>query len=419
VNEPFDKDVVVVRRRRSLLIAQLATPLCFPAIIWLAVALGLSPPVVVGAIATSVIGGLTSTVLWLRWLQRVSGRVVADETGATLDGVRFLERSAVSAVVERRLESGLVLVQFERGKRVGLDFVSIEVASHEEVRVLLSTMRLDGARSVMSYAATRGTARALRAGFILGGLALLASVVALVRASPGHPVVGAPLYALLGVVALAIVALAWATLGVTIGADGVRIARAWGGARFISYGQIRAIEASGTDVRIDLANGAIVRVCFGHTAGFRWAGSGALEDQARTLVARVRERIEARASADPSEVAATLARSGRSTKDWVADITRTTDGAASFRVPAVPAEVLLAVVENETAAPDARAGAAVALRCASADPASRERIGIAAEACAEPRLRVALESVARGALDEDLVGALEALEPRARRASRA
>jgi hypothetical protein len=85
----------------------------------------------------------------------------------------------------------------------------------------------------------------------------------------------------------------------------------------------------------------------------------------------------------------------------------------------VPAEVLLAVVENESAAPDARAGAAVALRRTSADPASRERIRIAAQACAEPKLRVALESVARGAPDEDLVGPLDALEPPARRASRA
>ena len=150
-------------------------------------------------------------------------------------------------------------------------------------------------------------------------------------------------------------------------------------------------------------------VTFGPVAWFRWLSGRDLEDQAASLVARIRERIGAHHRAETSEVVGALARGGRSTADWVAQLSRATDGAASFRVPAVPADVLLAVACDETAPAAARVGAAIALRRASQDHAIRDRVRVAAEACAEPKLRVALEKAAT-ADDDALFDALDAFD---------
>jgi hypothetical protein len=366
---------------------------------------------VIAAMLVLLTQGLASLVLWLLWPHRIAGRLVASEDGATLDGRAVVSRKDVYAIIERPFATGGVIVRLEHRASVGASFAEVGVESEGEARALVSAMRLDGARAVMQHAGTRGSTRHIAIGAV--AVAAFVAMVLAVAATHAFPI------AYLAALLLPILAgVSWASLTVTAGADGMRLSPALGRARFISYGQVRAIDASGTNVRIELASSETVSVCFGPVAGFEWAGSTVLADQARTLVARVRERMQARAAAVPSRVAATLARAGRTTEDWIADIRRTTDGSASFRVTAMPAHVLLAVVEDETAAPDARAGAAVALRHASLDLASRDRMRIAAEACAEPNLRVALEAVARADGGDGLLSALDGFETRVRRAQR-
>jgi hypothetical protein len=79
-----------------------------------------------------------------------------------------------------------------------------------------------------------------------------------------------------------------------------------------------------------------------------------------------------------------------------------------YRRAAVPSASLWQIVEDPTAEPPIRAGAAVALVQALDEP-GRQRLRVAAQACAAPKLRVALELVAEEAeLDESrLEDALE------------
>lgn len=105
----------------------------------------------------------------------------------------------------------------------------------------------------------------------------------------------------------------------------------------------------------------------------------------------------------------TLARAGRGTRAWLREVALASDDRASFRVPAVPAEALWRVVEDPAAASTARAGAALALR-ARLDDEGRTRLRVLADACAAPRLRVALQQVASTAEAEALEEAFEALQ---------
>ena len=74
--------------------------------------------------------------------------------------------------------------------------------------------------------------------------------------------------------------------------------------------------------------------------------------------------------------------------------------------PAVPVEVLWRVVEDPTAATTARAGAAFALR-STLDDDGKARLRIVADACAAPKLRVALDELATG--EDDVADTFDAL----------
>ena len=99
-------------------------------------------------------------------------------------------------------------------------------------------------------------------------------------------------------------------------------------------------------------------------------------------------------------------RGGRSASKWMNDARKMREDAASYRAAVLPDEELWRIVEDASASASERVGAALALRH-GIDDAGRTRLRLAAEACAENRLRVALETAT---LDDD--EALEhALEP--------
>jgi hypothetical protein len=78
-----------------------------------------------------------------------------------------------------------------------------------------------------------------------------------------------------------------------------------------------------------------------------------------------------------------------------------------------PRDELWRAVEDPTADPSTRAGAAIALRGALSEGEST-RLRAAAEACAAPKLRVALDKIASRAAEDALVEALDALADAAR-----
>jgi hypothetical protein len=206
-------------------------------------------------------------------------------------------------------------------------------------------------------------------------------------------------------------------LRVSVGADGVRVRHLLQRARFVPFSAIEESVTDGRDITLRLAGGE--EIVMHHPAGrsSRWLGFTDRADEGQKLVERIKAQVEAHRSSTAADPA-TFARSGRETAQWVRDVVSAADVNASYRTPAVPPDELWRIVEDAGAPATARAGAAVALR-GGLDEEGRVRLRATADACAAPRLRVALETVASGDDDEEeLCGALEPLEdqPGARRA---
>jgi hypothetical protein len=132
------------------------------------------------------------------------------------------------------------------------------------------------------------------------------------------------------------------------------------------------------------------------------------DEEGPALEKRIREALALHRARNVNAAAA-VNRGGRTTSEW---LEATSERRPTYREAHVPDEELWNIVEDAAASPTERAGAALALR-RELDDAGRHRLRIAAGACAEKKLRVALESVAENASDQDLEDILEPLEDRA------
>jgi len=187
---------------------------------------------------------------------------------------------------------------------------------------------------------------------------------------------------------------------VTVGSDGVRITRPFGKEVFIAYGDVARAEACTYWLRPSI----LIALRSGVTLQLAWQNRG-LRDRTVERDELVRRLdAEARAPRASPPAAALFARSGP-VGDWIRRV-RSLPRDASYR--GVTPDMLWALVESPAAEPTARAGAAAAL-AESLDDEGRVRLRVAAEACAEPRLRVALEAAADDD-DDVLTEALGRLE---------
>jgi hypothetical protein len=116
---------------------------------------------------------------------------------------------------------------------------------------------------------------------------------------------------------------------------------------------------------------------------------------------------------------AQLDRGGRSASAWRAAMRALLAAPENYREQAVTRDALVEVLESPGAPAERRVGAALALAGAD-DPETRTRIRVAAGACADERLRIALELAASDGLDDDGIGRVldgpGASEPVTRRA---
>lgn len=102
-----------------------------------------------------------------------------------------------------------------------------------------------------------------------------------------------------------------------------------------------------------------------------------------------------------AEVGAHLGRGTRSAKEWLSGIdTLVRGGGNNYRIAAVTPEILVEVAKGTESPHDARIGAAAALLRMN-DQAHRSTVRIAAEACAEPKTRVALLELVDAEGDEE------------------
>lgn len=192
---------------------------------------------------------------------------------------------------------------------------------------------------------------------------------------------------------------------VVVGDDGVRI-RGVGRRAFVRYADIARVEDDGKGVVLVRRNGRSVSLrTWCH--GMRALGTPGHTDEARARAERDRDAlgaaIRARMAGHDAGLAASklalLDRKGRPVEQWRGDLVRLVGGGSDYRRVAFDQAELAAVLDDGTATAERRIGAALAL-AASDREAAAPRLRVAASASANDRLRIALEKVGDGALDD-------------------
>jgi hypothetical protein len=320
------------------------------------------------------------------------GTLEIDDEGVTLTIAgrcrRFARGDIASGWTERSLADDVVL-QMRSG-----EIVRMLVADREQARTVLHaagvapeqravTLRLgvaepSGSRVVMVFLA-----------LVVGGLAVLTPIgfIALAVAGPfsGAPVLlawvlGIPL--VLSLVAFNILLRPLITATLRIGTDGVVVERLLRRRR-IPRRSFRSASASGNDLVIS-ARDTSARLVVSSPA------------EAETVAQRINEAMaEQRAVA--AAVEARLDRRGREVGPWLREVRAHWRATTGYREATLDPEDLALVVADGAAPASLRIAAAAAL---ARDNAGKKRVRIAAEACADERLRAALVEAAEEEIDE-------------------
>jgi hypothetical protein len=241
-----------------------------------------------------------------------------------------------------------------------------------------STMTIGADEIVFDAVAVTREAKA-----IVGSVAALSVAVTALIAS--RPIISLfhdrwPFYIMASYVVLATVtAVAFQRASrVAVGVDGVHV-RGTSRAKFYAYRDIDEARAKGGDIELVRRGKVLVRLqLHGEDAARRGA-----------VLARITEHV-ARVKEGRGATAAQMVAS--SSKEALA---RVAHGGADYRMAAMTREQLWALVEGPEIEASARKAAAEAL-VTSRDDSERVRLRVAAEHCAEPQIRIALEEIARG-----------------------
>jgi len=171
-----------------------------------------------------------------------------------------------------------------------------------------------------------------------------------------------------------------------VGTDGVSIR----GIRsdFVPFHSIESISHHGPRIAMKLRGSRSIRL--------RSANASAFVEKVAQGIAE---------SSGPTSEAAThaLRRGSRTVHEWLGGLVH--DGPEreeGYRRPVLPSEVLWRIADDPATDQTERAGAALLLR-ASAGEQGRAKLGALADACASPRLRVALQAIANPSDDDRAV----------------
>ncbi|MDF2697980.1 MAG: uncharacterized protein K0S65_6363, partial [Labilithrix sp.] len=174
---------------------------------------------------------------------------------------------------------------------------------------------------------------------------------------------------------------------VAVGEDGILLR--WASRRrFVPFALLRDARATALGVELELDDEHAIEIRLTHRADAESA-------RRAEMLERIEEGLAQHRALAPAEDEALLVRGDRALEAWVEEmnILGTAD-AYGYRTIAIPRERLWAVLENPGADPSARQGAAIALR-ARLDDDERDRLLSIGQKSASPRLRVALDAVAR------------------------
>ncbi len=319
--------------------------------------------------------GVLGSILWYT-LRRHDIRV--DERGLSRDGALVLERDQMAGAV--RAPDGRSVVMHRKRSSLWSTPWTAQLSSEASTVALLEAVGAPPERPLVDVMVTyaeldpgRVVVSVLLVAGLLGGAAGLLT--------PAWAIAFG-LLVLLGLGAMGVAALhVW----ITVGRDGIWLARRLFASRFVSFADLKGVEIGPRHFSLWLRSEERLRFV-DHTGG--WLG--ARIDAARAAFDGPRP---------PTPREAELAPKGRTAAQWLGDL-RSLATRDDYRHASVDPDELRAIVEDPAAPAEARVGAAVVLASPHAVE-ERSRIGVASEACAEPRLRVALRRIAEGSEGEE------------------
>ena len=190
---------------------------------------------------------------------------------------------------------------------------------------------------------------------------------------------------------------------VVVGADGIVIERALRN-RFVPHDRLASVAVKHNAVELTLTDGSRARARARHLT----------DEQQAELRVRIESALAAfRRGGVAAESLARLDRGGRALGDWRAALQTILEQQGSYRETPLTRDQLFEVLESAAAPVERRLGAAISLAAASEEGVAR-RIRIAAEASANPRVRIALAKVAEGGIDDGAIDAAIAEDEAAR-----
>lgn len=367
-------------------------------------------------------GALASVVLslLLTWLSLTSGEQSSPLHQAIAYGFLLAALLGVASMGAGRFQGGvagaigvvggdLVIVQGRKRKQIPLaslaegwaspargeidlvlrsgDEIRVAVPHAEDTERLLVAAGLDASKRTMRVAL--GETTFLDILTLLLGPALVLPITRAVVALAALPWgVGALIFFGLFALLFKLVRAVFGPAQVVVGADGIVIEHGIRN-RFVPHDRLASVVVKHDAVDLTLTDGSRVRARARHLT---------VEEQAE-LRARIEAALAAfRRGGIAAESLARLDRCGRALGDWRAALQAIVEQHGSYRETPLTRDQLLEVLESAAAPAERRLGAAISL-AAARDEGVRRRIRVAAEASANPRVRIALASVADGALD--------------------
>ncbi len=380
-------DVELAKRPSQTRVLVAALACGFPALAL--VLANASPSWIVGATALFVLGTFAAA-MGMRGAPKTGCTARVTAAGLELDGTLVAARAdLVSGTLLPRVRTHVLLT-----KRDG-SVLDVGVLQLADARALLDTLGLGASRTtaafpIMSPAWSHSYGIALWA---VTFFAMLAAGIYTATRGGGLPILVVP------ILLLALLAPAMAT----VGTDAVLV-RWLGMKRLIRLADVVRVERLPHVVRLTHRDGRTSDIHCGMPG--RYASTSVQIVSA--LAERIEEALAARAAGTTTPEANVLARAERTVATWVDGLRRAATAEPGFRNAALIADRLWPLVEGASNDASTRVAAAVAL-APTLDDEGRARVRVAASASASPKLRVALEAVAKDDVEE-IVTALAEIE---------
>ena len=195
---------------------------------------------------------------------------------------------------------------------------------------------------------------------------------------------------------------------IVVGQEGVFIQPRRGGSNFVFYAKLRAVEKHGYNFALTLA-------C--DTERITVEEQRTKEHEA--LAAAIEQAWQAWQQQPPAETIDALRCGDAPRKSWRDELRALGSGRSRYREAVLEPARLRQIVASPTASPEQRVGAALVLSSGPDAAADAKETVRAAQGCAHPKLRVALEKAARGLLPTSFQDDLEELEVQTRAEERA